>query len=210
MNVVIPYKTDSFNGLELRYAIRSLIKHFIGFSGVCLIGDKPEWYMGEHIIAYDIKNRKELSIVSKVMLSPYEDFLLSADDVFALNSFDSSLPNYCSGLLKDSRPVGEYVRRRNNTLHIYPNGFDYDIHTPIVINLSKFKECNKVDWARNEYLSKSLYGNFVGGGEQLKDYKIRQKEVIDQSRPFFSTSGYVCNLLNLETLYPEKSEHEGD
>lgn len=194
-------------GLELRYAIRSMVKHFKPLSGVCIIGDKPTWYCGEHIQAGDNTERKEFNIVSKILLSPYEDFLLTNDDIFAQQDFDETLPNYYNGPLKDAVCYGKYNLRRNNVMSIYPDGLFYDIHTPMIINLTKYKEANNVNWVQYEYLQKSLYGNFIGGGELLPDCKLRSAGPIPKV-PFFSTNERSAKLINLQLLYPKQSEYE--
>ena len=70
-----------------------MVKHFKGMSGVVLIGDKPDWYCGEHIPAADT-GAKEWNIVKKILLSPYEDFIYSNEDFLAPQDFDETLPNY--------------------------------------------------------------------------------------------------------------------
>lgn len=207
MNLVIPYKDDRNNGFELKYSIRSIVKHFHGLTGVCLIGDKPTWYTGEHIPMTDITGRKEWSIVSKILSSPYEDFLYSTDDHFATEPFDSSLPNYYSGPLSKAIVHGKYETRVKNTRSIYKDGLFYDIHTPMVINLTKFKEAHNIDWANYEYLSKSIYGNYIGGGELLSDSKVRRFGEVPSGR-FFSTNNRTAQSIDFETMYPEPSPYE--
>lgn len=210
MIVVIPYKDDGCNGHELRYCIRSMVKHFKDMTGVCLIGDKPTWYTGEHIAAKD-EGRKEQNIVNKVLSSPYENFLLCNDDIFALKDFYSSLPLYYSMKLKHYKGGGRYPERVNNVIELYPDGLMYDIHKPMVINLEKYKEANsKADWDKKDYLTKSVYANYIGGGEQLDDYKIKTGSVVDMGRPFFSTNNLTGRLIRFEEIYPNASQYEAD
>ena len=207
MRLIIPYRHDPSNGFELRYAIRSMVKHFKGMSGVVLIGDKPDWYCGGHIPAADT-GAKEWNIVKKILLSPYEDFLYSNDDFFAAQDFDETLPNYYSTELRTARVHGKYVGRVINCRSVYPDGLFYDIHTPMVINLTKYREANNLPQTK-EYLCKSLYGNFIGGGVQLQDNKIRNGKLIPPG-PFFSTNDRTCKMINLNELYPVKSDYEMD
>ena len=207
MRLVIPYRIDPNNGHELRYAIRSMVKHFKPLSGVVLIGDKPDWYQGEHTPATDT-GAKEWNIVNKILLSPYEDFLYSNDDYFATEDFSTDLPNYYSTTLREARVHGKYVGRVINCRSVYPDGLFYDIHTPMVINLTKYREANNLPQTK-EYLCKSLYGNFIGGGVQLPDNKIRNGKLIPHG-PFFSTNDRTCKMINLNELYPVKSDYEMD
>lgn len=210
MIVCIPYKNDGNNGLELKYSIRSMVKHFRDMTGVLLIGEKPDWYIGEHIPATDQVGKKEWNIVSKVLLCPHENFLFSFDDVFALKDFDSTLPLYYSGTLKENKAFGQYVARNANVLSMYPDGLFYDVHTPHVINRELYHKCQPLDWNERQYLCKSIYGNFVGGGVQYEDYKIRSITDIniDTSKQFFSTSNYLAERIVFEELYPEPSQYE--
>src|SRR5574339_1299453 len=96
MTALIPYKHDPHNGLELRYAIRSLVKHFKPLTDITVIGDLPGWYLGKHIFHPDTPKRKEYSIYSKLM-QVQDRVLYTNDDFFALKDFDESLPNYYSG-----------------------------------------------------------------------------------------------------------------
>lgn len=211
MMVVIPYTRDIHNGWELQHAIRSMVKHFKDMTGVLLIGDRPGWFTGEHIPARDYNGypaRKEFSIVQKILKCPYDDFLLTQDDVYANQDFDATIPNYHNGLLSAARVHGRYQRRVRAVMELYPNGMFYDIHCPMVVNRDKYHEANaQADWAAKEYLQKSLYGNFVGGGELLPDCKVRDgNESI--TAPFFSTDDLTAKFVNLEEMYPEKSEYE--
>lgn len=215
---MIPYRLDPANGYELKYAIRSMVKHFKDMTGVLLIGDRPTWYQGEHIHAQDYRgypSRKEYSMVQKILLCPYEDFLLTQDDVFAMRDFDSTLPNYYSGTLAEVKVHGRYHRRVRAVMGIYPEGMFYDIHCPMVINRDKFREANNVDWLTTEFLQKSLYGNFIGGGSQMADCKIRNapepgQPLVIPDAPFFSTDDQsgTHKLINFDTLYPDASQYE--
>ena len=179
-------------------------------TGFLLIGDKPNWYTGEHIPAIDIPGKKEWNIVNKILLCPYEDFLFSMDDVFALQDFGSSLPLYYSGTLKDEKLFDLYIQRRDNVMRMYPDGMFYDVHAPHVVNRELYHKCQPVDWNARQYLCKSIYGNFVGGGLMYEDFKVRKlKEVeIDTGRQFFSSSNYIASRIDFEGLFPLKSEYE--
>ena len=211
MILVYPYRYCPHNGRELRYSIRSMVKHFKDLTGVCVIGDRPEWFTGDYIPARDITGRKEWSIVSKVMLAPAGVFLLSSDDVFALKDFDVNMPFYYSGSLSSARAraAGQYPQRISNTIQLYPEGLMYDCHTPMVINKDAY--CNlhgKCNWQAREYLNKSVYANGIHTvGEHIPDCKIRRGSVIP-NLPFFSTSDQTSLNIPLETMYPDASPYE--
>jgi hypothetical protein len=208
MILTIPYKSDGRDGRELKYCIRSMQKHFATLSGVLLIGDLPSWYTGDYLPASDIPGRKEWSIVSKILQCPYDRFLICSDDVFALADFDESLPMYYSGPLAKVPAHGQYAKRVANTRLIYPNGLMYDIHQPMIIDRALYHAAHNIPWHEREYLNKSIYGNFVGGGVQLDDYKIRTREQVDMTRPFFSTNDRTAKYVRFDDIYPEKSRYE--
>lgn len=207
MIVVYPYRHSETD--ELKYSIRSMVKHFKDMTGVCVIGDCPEWYTGEHIPAKDIPGRKESSIVNKILLAPYENFLLCNDDIYALQDFDDALPLYYSQPLNETIRHGKYAHRVDNTRKLYPSGMMYDIHTPMVVNFRSFHAAHVgCDWGNKEYLCKSIYGNYIGGGEPLRDCKVREGKKIPEGVPFFSTNDRTAGMINLNELYPVKSEYE--
>lgn len=177
-------------------------------TGVLLIGDKPKWYNGEHIQMADV-DRKEYSIMLKIKSCPYEDFLFSNDDIFALQDFDHTIPNYYSSTLAAATVYGKYVQRRDNCLTVYPKGLFYDIHAPMVVNRDQYAVANNVDWDKRDYLCKSLYGNYIGVGELLPDCKLRKSGPVPDV-PFFSTSNYTSRLIPLQNMYPDASEYEND
>src|SRR5437867_3994123 len=105
MIILIPYTDDHHNGEELKFAIRSMVKHFRSIIDVVIIGDKPKWFHGNWIYSLDVAARKEYSMYIKVMLAAQtfgiDKFLYTTDDHFALKDFDENLPNYYTGTCKE-------------------------------------------------------------------------------------------------------------
>jgi hypothetical protein len=208
MRLIIPYTLDTLNGLELRYAIRSMVKHFKPLSGVVVVGDKPDWYIGEYI-AYPTQGAKEKNIYEKLM-QVQGTVLYSNDDYFALQDFDETLPNYYNGNCQ--RRPGDRVYRE-----LYSNcpseWLNFDVHCPMIIDTTKYPE-----WVIDRPI-KTFYGNWNKlEGSETTDCKIRGDadygEVMERikGREFFST------LMNYERegiikvfqeLCPEKSYCEG-
>lgn len=176
-------------------------------TGCLVIGDKPKWYKGEHLPGVT-RPRKEWDIVSKVMCAPDGWYLYSHDDIFALQPFTE--PMYHSGLLSKSGQGGLYVDRIKACITMYPYGMMYDNHTPMFIDMAKYKEAHGLcDWESRDYLSKSIYGNFIGGGEYLPDFKVRTRiDKIPDDRPFFSTSNQMARFINFPQLYQDASPFE--
>lgn len=207
MIIAYPYRYGRYDGMELRYSIRSMVKHFRGLTDIVVIGDRPTWYDGNYIEASDIPNRKELSILTKLSRIP-GTFLMCNDDHFALKDFDETLPNYYSGTCGDHKPRspvyrGMYKRTPPEWLH-------FDVHFPMFMTNEGVKRA--IDYMKSvDYPMKSTYGHLMGlQGELTIDCKIRNG-VIDLGGSFLSTDDvwlttYVRQLL--DKLYPEKSPYE--
>lgn len=199
-----------------------MVKHFKTLSGVLLIGDKPEWYTGDHIPMADTlcpdnpaRVWKERSMQLKVMACPDEVFLYSNDDYYALQDFTDT-PAYFDttcGNMAANHSMESYKRMYDNCL---PHWLNFDVHTPMIIDRDKFREAFE---AMDEQTPiKTTYGNYLKfKGEYYYDVKIRQDNTYDEimytikDRPFFSTHNSCLNdnmMKVFEELYPNKSAYE--
>lgn len=222
MRLVIPYRLPQDGGIELRYSIRSMVKHFKPLSGVLLIGDKPEWFTGDHIPFADIPGEKERSMQLKVLQAPDEFFCYSNDDFFAQQDFDEYTPKYYDtdcGDMATRHPIESYRKMYNNCL---PRWLNYDIHTPMLMTSKRFKAAFEKMDAQTPI--KTTVGNFHGrrfpivpNYERLADCKIKGEHSYDEiiyatkDRPFFSTHNNAINadMINfLESKYPDVSPFE--
>lgn len=226
MNIVIPYKDEVHKGLELRYALRSIEKNLKWFKSVVLIGDKPDWYKGEHIPAKDYTGRKEFSIYSKILTACEqteitENFLFFNDDHYLLKPLTiSEIKYWHNGLLiheLERRIGGRYRLVIQNTFELLGNGYpnNYDIHTPIIYNKSKFKEL--FQGLQKEVCIKSVYANQAEvQSEYMDDFKMDGDFWEDQIREkikdklFLSTGTCLCTSMVkvLGELFPNKSNFE--
>ena len=96
ITVVIPYLhklAKLSGGDELKFAVRSWSKYFKDDFNIVIIGDKPEWYTGDHIAclpirgmtfarAFDIALKLELATLSPLIT---EDFIYTYDDVYLID-----------------------------------------------------------------------------------------------------------------------------
>lgn len=217
MRVIIPYRLPADGGIELRYSIRSMVKHFKPLSGVLLIGDKPEWYTGDHIAFADIPGEKERSMQLKVLQAPDEVFLYSNDDFFCNASFDYFLPQYYDTDCRDMaarHPISSYSKMYNNCP---PSWKNFDIHAPMFMNKTVFKLSYNAMDAQTPI--KTTYGNYLKrhDNDYLADCKIKGEHSLDEieyltkDRPFFSTHNNAMNadmITFLESQYPDASPYE--
>ena len=212
MVVLYTYRDDGKDGLELRYSIRSMVKHFTAFTDLLIVGQVPSWYTGKYVPFTDIEGRPATSIMRKMLGGGVENFLWVADDHFALKPFGEDLPNYYN---KHARQVDTRIKKMIGNC---PNDWlNYICHAPMIINRAKLQAA--FDWADGrEFPIKTLYANFNSlPGTLLTDCKFRGYvpyiEIKDriQKRPFFSTheNAMLPEMLKvMNELYPEKSIFE--
>lgn len=215
MRVVIPYKLSG-NGEELRYAIRSMYKHFIDITGVLVIGDKPDWYKGDHIDRGDIRGQKELSIMSKVLMCPDGAFLYSNDDFFALKDFQVlTLPDYHDYTCAEMAMKHGKGRYRDMYAACQPQWLNFDVHTPMFMHLESFKE--RFDLMDEQIPIKTMYAHNSPRAEYYTDSKIRGYHTTKEleyhiwNREFFSTHDSAIDdtmIKFLRNLYPDASPAE--
>lgn len=218
IDIIIPYQLSGFN--ELKYTLRSICL-YQPHTRVILVGERPDWYQGDHIPATDVRNRPEFSVTSKILKGikvATDDFILWQDDIYKLNS-NQVKPVYCD-TLKHAVEVRHPARFYNimmNTLEKFPDGYYYGGHTPMVMNGKVFKEAVERTWTK-DMIPKTMYGNYAKiGGEQVEDCKIRGTVGYEyamswiKDRDYFSTSHYGVNkdmMRVFNELYPEKCKYE--
>ncbi len=224
MTIVIPYKPDIHDGLELLYALRSIEKNLTGFTNLIIIGNAPDWFNGVCFRAEDFAGRKQYTIYAKLNILQYyavvtDNFLMWNDDHFLLQPLQvSDIKYWHNGLLADELHRGLSARYReavNNTLK-FQSGLNFDIHTPIIYNKAQFRKLfsNKTE----EVCIKSYYCNALKiEGEKMDDCKIDQllsKEAIKErikDRLFFSTgsNGFREPMKELlQEMFPVPSRWE--
>lgn len=213
MKIVIPYRNDGQSGEELKFAIRSLVKHFTPMSGLILVGDLPKWYKGDHLFMNDIISKVDFNIYRKLIAGAKgETVLFTNDDIFALKPFDETLPNYacdtCGNMAKDHTSG----RHRRQYLNCDPNWYNFDIHCPMIIDTSKYPPMLKDMPVKTAYAGPNnlpatpLMDLKFGNGNPYE--KIKEKI---EGKPFFSTSPFSMNkgmIDVLHELYPQKSNWE--
>lgn len=219
MRLVIPYTLPADGGIELRYAIRSMVKHFKPLSGVLLIGDKPEWYTGDHIPYDDIPGNKERSMQMKVLQCPDDVFLYSNDDFFALQDFDENIPDYFDHTCVHYANVHPQNSYRRMYVNCPQHWLNYDVHTPTVFRGRMFAWVYSRQDPDLQTPIKTTYKNHFNGANAayLCDCKLRGEHSVEEieyaikDRPFFSTHNSAINDAMIEVFekyYPDGSPYE--
>ena len=225
MTIILPYKKDLLEGFELKYCLRAIEQHLTGWTNLILMGYPPDWFKGDCFKSQDYDGRKQFSIYNKLLLATNltnctEDFVMFNDDHFLTRDlnihyikywFDNSLQDE---LKKEMG--GRYRKALLTTFKTFPDGLNFDVHTPIIYNKAKFKELFKD--RKGEICIKSTYCNsFHVEPVQIEDCKINNVmsyEMIKEKtedKLFFSTgdNGLKPPLFKfLQEKYPNKSQWE--
>ena len=221
---------------ELRYSIRSLVKHLHCIDKIFIVGHKPEFLANTiHIPAENIKvfdpafniYQKVLAACLHSKLSSH--FLYCSDDHFLLRDVRAlEFPYYYSGNLEmaiaRSTDAQSYKPHLLATLDVLTQRSlptqHFNVHSPIVYRKDIFISLmREYDWTgKKGYVLKSLYANTLRiPGVEHVDVKIHNPKTKSaiyrkiKGHAFFSTDERALNPEMhevLEELYPEQSPWE--
>lgn len=205
---------------ELRYSIRSIIK-YCNVTNVWVVGNKPDWYIGNFISVKDIGNKFQninncyKEIINNKNIS--ENFILMNDDFFILSKNTNSW-NYYSGKLKDKitnhisiSGNSSYARALKGALkELKKRGIEepinYDIHTPMAFTRANLAQVIDLSLA-----PRSMYGNiFVKDSINIEDVKIYKNSIDLFYNDFISTEDNSFKIIEkqLQTLFPNATKYE--
>ena len=207
MNLVIPLKNDN-NYEQLRYAMRSITTHH-EIHKCFIVGGRPDWYTGNHIIHKDYSARfKEHNIRDKVLTACLHfpgEFLFANDDHILLQPINEV---YNKGLLSDclrSRAGhGSYTRCLRNTMERYGDVDNVDTHCPMVMDAELVSNTG-FDWPDFGIGFKTCYAQENGISSVYMDDCKTDK--IPQGREWFSMTD-IFPVRKLAELFPIKSKFE--
>ena len=212
---------------ELRYSMRSAIQN-IEHNNVWVIGDKPDWYIGNFIPVFQRPGQKYQNAknnLNKLIASDEisDDFVLMNDDFFTLKP--SKVGYYYSGTLAERiernaklSPNANYLEKIKTTKAMLEkegikNPLDYSLHIPIRMHKEGLKEALRFP------LIRSGYGNLNKvGGEQRRDVKIYSGDLYkglnyepDENSDFISTDDNSFPKVRddlLKTMFPTPTKFE--
>lgn len=236
MDLVYTYTKEEHNGIELRYSIRSMVKHLRGWKRLVIVGDDPGFIKGAIFIPVLNAHlyNPDRNIYEKILSAAKDrrissDFVASSDDYFLLQDYHgASFPYYRSNDLADYASKfaldHSYRPHVDNTLKaLQARGLptmNFNIHCPILYNKKKFRETvGSFEWnIKKGYLVKSLYANSNHvPGEVVEENKIHTPKTASairrrvEGKRFFSTSTHSLNaemVAKLQELYPNPSKWE--
>jgi len=214
---------------ELRYSIRSVVKHMPP-GKIWVVGGKPDWYTGNYIpvVQRMSKVRNVISNLSAIC-SAQEisgDFILMNDDFFVIKPV-KTIKQYHGGLLsekiylyQDLQPTSSYTRSleetRRRLLRLgIEDPIDYEIHVPMAMNKSNLREV-----LGDKGLWRSLYGNlFKVSGKKIDDVKVytsspllrKSYDYLEPKMEYISSDDESFRLLlkpMLESMFPDPTIYE--
>lgn len=201
-DLFFPYKQSNWDGEELKFAIRSFVKH-TKFDRIFVMGDKPEWLQNVvHIPFKDLAGfeNKEANIKNKILEVCKTDisdpFIFANDDIFICRDIDlETLPFYYDKELTFKQGEVKNYRRSVNNTYTYLKEknlpvLNYDIHIPIKYHKGAFQYLmNKISWrVPYGYIIKSLYCNSMNiEGVKHADFKISGQTPFHRLRKMFET-----------------------
>jgi hypothetical protein len=223
------YSCRPFENEELRYSIRSAVKH-LDYGSIWLVGSKPDWYKGNFLSVDNIGNKYRN--ISNCLRHAVEsdkisnDFIFMNDDFYVMKNI-RTIPVVHGGLL--SKRVAEYqelstrstyTTEMSKTLRYliksgYSDPLDYDIHVPMNMNKEMLDKALK-----SKCQPRSVYGNIANvGGEQIKDVKVyrfgpltsRSFDYKNNDFSMISSQDDSFEMLReelLDKVFINKSEHE--
>lgn len=237
---------ESETNSELPFSLRSIEKYLSSYiNNIFIVGYKPKWIKNVeyiHTIQGSNKWKNSTSNVVQACKSNLitDNFILMNDDFFCckeIPDLENSLNvcmgtvqnriNYCNKLEKPSEWYLAFSKNKAllEKLNVEPEYFDYEIHSPIVLNKSNFLEMisnpNVMEFCKsnNIFLKRTIYKNIFNKSipKKVSDYKIRYKcdMALDYNRDWVSVYDNVVNVDNYKNLntylknnFNQKSEFE--
>ncbi len=200
--LIYPWIAKAARGSELKYSLRSVEKNFVGEVSVWVVGDCPDWYVGNYlpVSEYDSKlvlpRQDRAKKLWRVVQEPTigDEFLWMMDDIYFIRNVDLDLfrnPWNCGTMTPEKlsawRPKSEWERQKKLTWEILAdNGrplFDFATHLPHVYrkpSLQKLFE-RYLLWDA-PFVDDILYGNeFFQETKTFKPKEIKPEETREET-----------------------------
>lgn len=194
---------------EIRYSIRSVVKYHPN-ANVLIIGEKPEWYAGDHIYMPDDSIRY-VNKWNKVIRAcqEFDSFVQMDDDFFLTEPFEPIV--YYDGSLQEKYRIShkrstQYADMIKRTHLKFPKAKNYLLHIPLPVKSDVLKEPDKRVSLRTFYGCKQEYFPEVERKDVKSGYTTLKTKL---DEPFFSTTDHIGRSPKQVTqLFPNKSKYE--
>lgn len=235
IDVVYPLrKSKSWGDNELRFSIRSVIKHFKDLRNIVIIGErKPDWLKNAIFIKVnDDMDYKDANLIKKLLAACTDkyisnQFLWGADDKFLCEDIDfKELSGWHFGEIEHENPIEWQQWVLNTKKELYRRelpAYDYNYaHAFQPVDKSEFLQIiDKWNWKRNQYTDMNIYHNStkIFKGIDCRDFHTKFRSEHDRAaimRRLHNAVSFNINAeaLNdamrqtLQELYPDKSKYE--
>lgn len=225
MDILIPLASGHYKDcIELKYALRSIETNLSNIGDIHILTDRlPGWITNvKHTYVEDIifPQSKEWNIMKKLTIGAglLNKFLCYHDDHYILQPMDAEeFPlHHCGMFNYGNRGIHDpYVKTIKNTERVIARGYNYDIHSPIIMEREFINVIAKRNWQKDfGYCIKTLYVNAANVyGTYYEDIKLYNSDSFElpYNRLYISTDHRAMDdkmIAWFENKFPGKSKWE--
>jgi hypothetical protein len=187
---------------ELRYSIRSFVKHFDQLGKIFIVGQKPEfinWFNPRlvHIPCEDsFRHNKDANIINKVLQACKRndlsnDFIRASDDQIILKKvqIDDFFPYYMIDLKEKQFPVNNnnWFKRLKYTVDLLQmegwTMFHYDFHYPVIKNKDSFIKIMQ-DRIQDIVINTYYFNKILKEHKQVENIKVTLQQPVLNMQDF--------------------------
>jgi len=187
---VISYRQTENDGEDLRYCLRSIERNLLDLSGVVLAGDRPSWFLGEHVDGVQSLGKTQnvartvLAGVRRARALGYERVLYLADDYFLMEPQAEVVQGHRGPLerhlAQTERGMGKtwwYSISLRNTfdfLKAYPGAFSWELHRPLWLDTEKAERIlTVIAESGHDVFWRTVYATMAGEvGYEMRDGRL--------------------------------------
>ena len=196
MTAVFLYKKPLFEVLQ--YAVKG-VERYVKCNDIYVIGDVPDWWQYKSIpVKADSCRFQDVYNKYQRITEIDDDILLMADDIFITKPYKPI--QYYNSKLKDRPMKGDRAKVFQNTLSMYPEINNFNLHRPVPVRKKIIKRTMSIF---NKPFSHDAFC-FGYPTKQAEDCKFRQRFTYDQCKDMdmFSTFNEGDWLIEiLEKIY---------
>lgn len=175
MTVVFLYREPKVEIIQ--YALKG-VERFVDYKDIYVVGDVPEWWEYKSIRTKPVKCEFQDYHNSLKAIEIDNDILLMADDIFITKPYKPI--HYYNGKLKDRPRQGKRKEVFDNTLSVYPEINNFNLHRPIPVKREVFRRT--VDLFDKPFSHDAFCFGYPT--KEAEDCKVKQP---NPDMPIFST-----------------------
>lgn len=200
------FKKNSSDGEELKYSLRSIQQNFVGDIKPVVIGDKPTWYIGDHIASSNQPGAKYRNILRNTLVGLHALYsegtvYYSDDDYFLMDPVSSvelaywgPLDEHVADVVKYHGDEHAYSKHMKSTQAYIDSAAaqSFELHRPMPVRTDLAYHALLKAWEQQDPIPfwRTVYGN-VALNEGISCFKVNDGRVDSPGRdgvPWLSTS----------------------